>query len=243
MSLFKSKKAKIICIVAVIVMVIVVGFIIWRLVFNDENDNSNSGSFTGDPLTCRHSMPCGVEAKPVIYLYPETSTEVQVQLTFDGQIIASHPAHQNTGWQVTAHPNGKILSEGQEYSYLFWEGAPSTPRTYDWSTGFVIKGADTREFLQSKLPELGLTPQEYNEFIVYWYPKMQNNPYNLIHFATPEEYDKYAKLTITPTPDAILRVFMVFKPLEQPITVQPQIFPEFTRQGFTVVEWGGSELE
>ena len=180
--------------------------------------------------------------KPIIYLYPEKEQNIDVRLDFDGKVFASYPNYVNGGWKVMAHPNGTIIHDGQEYSYLFWEGKPSSERHYDFSTGFVVKGSETREFLQKKLAEIGLTPKEYNEFIVYWYPKMQDSTYNLVHFATYDEYDKYTKLNITPAPDSMLRVFMVFKPLESPTNVTPQVFPSFERKGFTVVEWGGSEL-
>ena len=177
----------------------------------------------------------------MIYLYPSETQSVSVKLNYDGNIFASYPNYSG-GWHVTAYPDGKIVSNGKEYSYLFWEGEPSSERKYDLTTGFVIKGSETREFLQEKLAEIGLTPKEYNEFIVYWYPKMQDNAYNLIHFATYDEYDKYAELDIAPKPDSVLRVFMVYKSVVQPVDVEPQFFPEFSRDGFTVVEWGGSEL-
>jgi hypothetical protein len=187
---------------------------------------------------------CIVEGsyKPVIYLYPESEQDVTVNLDYHGDIFASFPNY-NNGWQVTAYPDGKIIENGKEYSYLFWEGNPDSERKYDLTTGFVVKGSETREFLQDKLSEIGLTPKEYNEFIVYWYPKMQDNAYNLIHFATYDEYDRFAELNITPTPDAMLRVFMVYKPLSQPKPITPQSFTQFNRSGFTVVEWGGSELK
>ena len=50
------------------------------------------------------------------------------------------------------------------------------------SAGFVVKGEDTAAFLQEKLAYLGLTPREYNECIVYWLPRLEGNPYNLISF-------------------------------------------------------------
>ena len=36
---------------------------------------------------------------------------------------------------------------------------------------------------------MGLTPREYNEFIVYWLSKMQHNAYNLIAFQGSEYTD------------------------------------------------------
>ena len=62
-----------------------------------------------------------------------------------------------------------------------------------------------------------------------------DNPYNLISFAG-EEYTKTAPLTITPQPDSILRVFMVYKALQEPIEIPAQTFEPFERKGFSVVE-------
>lgn len=177
-------------------------------------------------------------AKPVIYLYPEKASDVSVLLHYNGTLDYTYPAY-NKGWKVTAMPDGTLYSGGKEYSYLFWEGTTSV--AYDFSKGFVVKGCDTVRFLQQKLAELGLTPREYNEFIVYWMPKMQNNPYNLIAFQGPT-YTDNAVLEIEPKPDSILRVFMAFKPLKAPITIPKQTFQPFERKGFTVVEWGGAEL-
>lgn len=70
---------------------------------------------------------------------------------------------------------------------------------------------------------------------------MKDNPYNLIHFAD-ETYTKTAPLTIIPKEDSLLRVFMVYKALQKPIEVQAQTFNAFERNGFTVVEWGGTEI-
>lgn len=186
-----------------------------------------------------------VDDKPVIYLYPETKMDVTVRLDYAGKIIADYPAYDKNinGWKVTAYPDGHLINsvDNKEYSYLFWEGIPNNNINYDLSNGFVVKGENTVEFLQTTLPKLGLTAKEYNEFIVYWYPRMKDNKYNLIHFAE-DEYTDVAKLNIIPKPDSILRVFMVFKPLDYNINIIPQIIPEFTRNGFTVIEWGGTEL-
>lgn len=132
------------------------------------------------------------------------------------------------------------LADGKEYSYLFWEGKDNTK--YDFSKGFVVKGEDTKEFLQEKLSYLGLLPHEYNEFIVYWLPKMQDNKYNLITFQG-EAYTENAALTISPQPDSILRVFMAYKPLKKNIDIEEQELSSFERKGFTVVEWGGTCVE
>ena len=182
-----------------------------------------------------------VDAKPVIYLYPETTTEVSVKLEYQGELNCTYPEYKD-GWHVLAQPDGTItdIETQKEYSYLFWEGLSEVK--YDMNKGYVIKGSYTAEFLQSILAEMGLTPKEYNEFIVYWLPKMQENPYNLITFQT-DVYTENALLKISPEPDSILRVFMAYEALEKPVTVVEPIIEPFTRSGFTVVEWGGTEIK
>lgn len=185
------------------------------------------------------SEELGYEAKPVIYLYPEEKTEVSVKLYYDGGLTATWPAYED-GWNVTAGPDGTLSdAQGNEYSYLFWEGVSDT--TYDFTEGFCVAGEDTAAFLRQTLAQLGLTPREYNEFIVYWLPKMQENTYNLIAFQG-EAYTDTAKLAIEPQPDSLLRVFMAWKPLARPVTIRPQALPPFERIGFTVVEWGGAQV-
>ena len=180
-------------------------------------------------------------AKPVIYLYPQEVTEVTVQLRYDGQLATTYPQYDD-GWNVIAYPDGTLINraDGNEYSYLFWEGQGNND--FDFDEGFVVKGSDTADFLQETLADMGLLPKEYNEFIVYWLPKMQENPYNLISFQG-DAYADSAKLDITPAPDSILRVFMTYKPLDAPIEVPEQVFQPFERSGFTVIEWGGSIIE
>ena len=179
-------------------------------------------------------------AKPVIYLYPEEITEVTVQLDYiTGKLTCTYPAYEG-GWTVTATPDGTLTdAKGQTYNYLYWEGEGT--EHYDLSEGFCVAGADTATFLEDALAELGLTRREANEFIVYWLPQMEQNPYNLIAFQQ-EAYTEAAKLTVTPAPDSLLRVFMTWKPLEAPVDIPAQELPGFERYGFTVVEWGGTQI-
>ncbi len=179
-----------------------------------------------------------IAEKPVIYLYPEEETEVSVTLQFAGELLYTYPTYED-GWTVTAYPDGRIQKDGVQYSYLFWDGVSDAQ--YDLSKGFVVSGAQTEAFLIETLSYLGLNEREANEFIVYWVPRMVQNPYNLITFQE-EAYTENAKLHISPSPDSLQRVFMVFAPLDEPIEVEPQILTPFVREGFTVIEWGGTEL-
>ena len=185
--------------------------------------------------------PGATTAKPVLYLYPEEETTVNVQLDYHGQLTTTYPAY-GDGWTVTAHPDGTLTdpTTGREHYCLFWEGV--SPVEYDFSEGFVVPGENTAAFLEEALATLGLTDQEANEFLIYWLPKMEGNPYNLIAFQD-EVYTENAALSISPTPDTLLRVFMAWKGLEEPVEVPPQVLTSTPRTGFTVVEWGGAEVQ
>ena len=71
---------------------------------------------------------------------------------------------------------------------------------------------------------------------------MEVNEYNLISFQS-EIYTDNAQLTISPSPDSLLRVFMAWKPVNEPVEITPQTFEPFMREGFTAIEWGGSEIK
>ena len=184
--------------------------------------------------------PIAVPEKPVIYLYPETPTEVSVKLTIDGKLTCTYPAY-GKGWDnFTAHPDGTLIfPDGKEYYCLYWEGIQNMD--CDFTKGFCVKGTDTAAFLEWALASLGLTPREANEFIIYWLPRMESNPYNVIAFQT-EAYTEGAVLEINPNPDSLLRVFMAYYPSDEAVEMEAQSFTPFERVGFAVVEWGGCEL-
>lgn len=183
---------------------------------------------------------CGtLLAKPVLYLYPEDETEVTVSLDCAGGLTCAYPAYED-GWTVTAAPDGTLTNAtGQTYNYLYWEGV--SQGDFDFSEGFCVPGKDTAAFLEAALAQLGLTRREANECIVYWLPLMEGNAYNLIAFQGAA-YTDQARLTVTPEPDSVLRVFLAWQGLDAPVEVPVQELRPFDRTGFTVVEWGGCQV-
>lgn len=178
--------------------------------------------------------------KPVIYLYPTEETEVSVKLALDGKLTCTYPAY-GQGWNVTAYPDGTLTDwQGQTYNYLYWEG--NTSIEYDMSRGFCVKGEDTAAFLEYALAKQGLTRREANEFIVYWLPLMQDNPYNIISFQT-DRYTSAVDLQISPAPDTVIRVFMTWQTSDTAVDIVPQELTPTERIGFAVVEWGGTEIK
>ena len=184
----------------------------------------------------------GGMAKPVIYLYPQRETVVDVKLSLKtSELSTTYPDYGN-GWHVLAKPDGSLLNlaDGTHHAYVFWDSRNDRTH-YDFSEGFCVSGKETEAFLKEKLTYMGLTESEMNDFIVYWLPKMEHNNYNLISFQK-DAYAEAAELMVTPKPDSMLRVFMAYVPLEKPTEVKPQKLITFERNGYTVVEWGGTEL-
>ncbi len=193
----------------------------------------------------RNNMSCPYSTtvdKPIIYLYPEEETNIIVKLNHPELITTSYPKYENE-WNVLAKPDGTLIDNktGRKLYALYWEGQNSNLKVE--KDGFVVSGKDTIKFLEEKLEVLGLTEKEAEEFIIYWLPKLEKNKYNYIRFQTIEEINNYMSLEIAPKPDTIIRVLMNYKKLDNKIEVQEQILSTPVRKGFTVVEWGGSEIK
>lgn len=184
--------------------------------------------------------------KPVIYIYSDKDNkDVNVRIDTNEKITVTYPKAINNGWSIKADKDGTIRDKGGlEYNYLFWESEYNNIK-WDWSKGFCVKGSESKEFLDKALEEIGLNRKEANEFIVYWLPRLEKNEYNLISFQS-QVYEDVYKLDIDPVPDKILRVFMTFKGMDNAVEIETQdlnkLKGEFKREGFYVVEWGGSEV-
>ena len=180
--------------------------------------------------------------KPIIYLYPTEETKVSVEVGNPENLTHTYPKYENS-WNVLAKPNGDLIDikTGRNLYALYWEGKNTIEP--NMKEGFIVKGEDTIKFLEEKLEILGLNEKEAEEFIVYWLPKLESNKYNFIRFQTMEEINKNMPLEINPQPDTLIRIVMEFKGLEKEIEVQEQKLQSPTREGFTAVEWGGTEIK
>ncbi len=184
------------------------------------------------------------DRKPIIYIYPKTKQPVSIQFQDPSILAHTYPKYKNqNSWEVIASPNGNLYHEKTKRNYyaLYWEGKGGNYQKY-LSTGFLVASQDTIYFLEEKLAILGLNEREINEFIIYWLPKMEKNKYNLVHFMT-EEWDKKAPLIINPKPDTLIRIFMLYKPLNKKQDIPPQKLEKRTRKGYSVIEWGGHIID
>jgi hypothetical protein len=179
--------------------------------------------------------------KPVIYLYPEEETIIDVRLGSPEKLTCIYPEY-NDGWSVVAEPNGTLKANDREYYSLYYE-CDNIIKYDHLYEGFVVAKNDITKFLEEKLEILGLNNREAEEMIIYWLPKLEEYNYVYFRFETMEELEEYMPLEINPAPDTLIRIMMEWKGLDEQIEVQEQILTPVVRNGYTVVEWGGTELD
>ncbi len=180
--------------------------------------------------------------KPIIYIYPEKETDINIKLLNEELLTTSYPRY-NNNWDIKAYPDGTLIDNktNKKLYALYWEGIDNNKIVEE--EGFIIEGKETSTFLEEKLSLLGLNYKEQEEFIIYWLPKLENNKYNYIRFERIEEINNYMPLEINPKPDTLIRIIMDYKPLDKKINIKKQELKPVTRKGFTVVEWGGTLIK
>ena len=183
-----------------------------------------------------------ISDKPIIYIYPQEETEVSVKVGYPDSLTCTYPKYEN-GWDVIASPDGNLkdVKTGRNLYALYWEGIRTKEGNIE--DGFVVKGENVARFLEEKLEILGLNEREAEEFIVYWLPILEKNEYNFIRFYEKEEIDEMMPLEINPEPETLIRVLMGWKKLDKNIDIKEQKLEKVQRTGYTVVEWGGTEIK
>ncbi|MDH4472651.1 MAG: hypothetical protein QE487_08565 [Fluviicola sp.] len=183
--------------------------------------------------------------KPVIYFHSPKNLSVNIELTPKGKFTFTYPVYEN-GWKGTVEAEGGITVNKQHYPYLFWEANSNEINSLvNYNEGFVVSKENVTAFLEEKLTEMGLNDQERTDFITFWGPRMVGSEKNHVQFLFNEEYDDIAALSITPKPDHTFRLYMLWTPMPESTIVKPtpQKLSTVKRDGFSVVEWGGSELK
>ena len=179
----------------------------------------------------------GGRAKPVLYLYPTTTTTVKVRFAHPEYLTTTYPKYDKE-WVVTAKPNGDLLDNNNKYYYaLYWDEVRY--HEVSFSEGFYVTKENAINFLEEKMSLIGLNDKEKNEFIMYWLPILENNKQSLVYFELTEERELNNKLIIEPTPDSLLRVNIHIKKVDKKVNIKEQKLESFKRVGFTAVEWGG----
>ena len=186
---------------------------------------------------------CGFtpESKPAIYLYPTKPTVVLVKLNPQGGwISASDPKYSQSGWKVLAMPSGNIYSNFKKYPYLFYEAMLPAPQMSPNYEVFARENISSQLIALAK--RLSLNNKESSELATYWTEKLPQAPFYKVGLLPENEIDRLEPLNISPAPDSIYRLRLLFEPIGQKISSTGIENRSFTRKGFTVVEWGGFVL-
>lgn len=182
--------------------------------------------------------------KPVLYIYPLQETIIHIKHHYRGKHTFTYPPYED-GWTVLAKPNGDLmnLKDSTQHRYLFWEGISDVyKQNLKHNEGFIIDSGDIVSFLEKTLSHIGLNPIESNDFITFWAPRMIMNKRCFIHFRINDNIRNTSFLEIEPKPESLLRVFMEYSQQIPDWEIKEQSLPAFKRSGYSVIEWGGTEL-
>lgn len=187
--------------------------------------------------------------KPVIYLYNEQEINFTLNLETKGDLSFTYPQlPKNNTWKMKTLKNGNLLSEsGKEYPYLFWE-AKQNLNSFKQTTANsqeIILGVNLVSYFESELSKLGLNYKEKTDFITYWCPKFNSSENVLVQFYLDENCEVIGKLNINPKPKNIRRIYVTFQKnplIHENFKTKKLETTAFNREGFTVIEWGGSEI-
>jgi hypothetical protein len=185
--------------------------------------------------------------KPVIYAYSEKPIDFTLKVIPQGVLTFTYPQlpADNT-WKMKTDQSGNLTAaNGSNYPYLFWESNQNA---------YLVSGKKSNSceivaqntliyYLEKNLIDLGLNAKERTDFITFWAPKLQKFKIIQVQFFVDDNCEVIGKLEINPKPDHLRRVYAIFNEVtiisnqfvNRPLDVKP-----LRRNGFTVIEWGGS---
>lgn len=188
--------------------------------------------------------------KPVIYAYSENPIDFTLKVIPQGVLTFTYPQlpADNT-WKMKTDESGNLTAaNGSNYSYLFWESNQNAYliRNKKSNSNEIVALNTLISYLEKNLTVLGLNAKERTDFITFWAPKLQKFKMIQVQFFVDENCEVIGVLEINPKPDQLRRVYAIFNEVTlisnqfEPKTLE---IKPLRRNGFTVIEWGGSLLE
>jgi superfamily I DNA and/or RNA helicase len=159
--------------------------------------------------------------------------DVSVQVKVNGHLTFTDPDY-NTGWNINVTPSGLI---DNKYDYLFYEA--DLKKIELPNEGWVVEYGNLKTWFDEYLPKLGLNQKEKEQFEEYWMGKLRIANYYDIRILDNKFLSENMDLIINPNPETLLRLNFYFQPLSAKTELTAPEIKEVTRNGFTVVEWGG----
>ncbi|KAF8594412.1 ubiquitin-domain-containing protein [Ceratobasidium sp. AG-I] len=157
--------------------------------------------------------------------------------------ISDQTACQTVDWIVNAKPDGLLFDQGtsREVSYLFWEAlnnpqllpspTPSRPTSPGCTTfklafdpskpvltsnnAIILPFEKITPYIDDALISLGLHTEARTSFITYWLPDLSKHKNIALRFLPQSEYEAAAPLNVSPVPDVVTRVFMLFQGVDE----------------------------
>ena len=177
--------------------------------------------------------------KPIIYFYPTQDIDLTVKYANSERLLTTYPKY-NGAWNVHVSTDGTLTDEnGRHYYALYFDEISGYECAFD--KGFYVDRENAAAFLEEKLAILGFTERESNEFIMFWLPVLEQNEHNLVYFEQTAERNSECPLEYSVEPDSVLRVIIHIKAVGGYTEIEEQTLDSFERNGFTVVEWGGTK--
>lgn len=172
-------------------------------------------------------------------------------------------------WQCNVLPvsqGGLLGVAGTKVSSLFWESesvtsAISLPDAVNASNSVLLSFENVLPYLERVLRSLSMTDTAATDFMQYWIPNFvriaEKGQKIALRFVSQDEMDKHVSLDISPAPDVVNRVFMLFRGVsdtEAPAWSTSKRIAEhewldiagvnslaFDNSKYRVLEWGGCE--
>ncbi|KAG6816107.1 hypothetical protein H0H87_008564 [Tephrocybe sp. NHM501043] len=170
---------------------------------------------------------------------PEIDVSVSVTLGKDMEFTAVYPIvpvrklrpqGKKIQWDVHTGADGTLVERetGLQLSSLFWEAdlnarspllvnssgdSISGYRTWTLSDSdsVVLPIENITDYLEKALLSLGLHTEARTSFITFWLPSFLSHKYIALRFMPQADYSRIAPLSISPEPDVVTRVFMLFQ--------------------------------
>ncbi|KAF9264525.1 hypothetical protein L218DRAFT_862521 [Marasmius fiardii PR-910] len=145
--------------------------------------------------------------------------------------------HQTVQWSVQTRKDNTLIetTTGSEVAYLFWEARSSLPevppspppsprldnRTKETfvpnnpqitpQTSVILSIEALPAYLEKVLKALAFHTEARTSFITYWLPSFLRHKHIALRFLPQSAYEEAAPLDVTPAPDVVTRIFMLFR--------------------------------
>ncbi|KAG1841991.1 hypothetical protein C8R48DRAFT_643701 [Suillus tomentosus] len=175
-----------------------------------------------------------------LYSPSDIDVSVKLSLSPEWSFSAIYPVvtlkqghGQHVEWNVRTHQDGSLTerNSGLDVSYLFWEAKTNsdafprspaselqsvdvfspTSSTLGDMDSIVVSVDKVTVYLDKSLKALGLHTEARTSFITYWLPSILKHEYIALRFVPQLAYERAAPLSLSPQPDIVTRIFMLFR--------------------------------